>query len=139
MKPTDILQVHELKKTNSRLALIKALQESTFPQSENEVKNRMNDQYDRITFYRNVQALEEAGVIHRIVVDSHTVKYALNCCGNDISHQHIHKHVHFNCKSCGKTFCLENTDIQQYRLPAGFQTEECEVMIKGYCKFCSQK
>jgi Fur family ferric uptake transcriptional regulator len=102
-------------------------------------KNRMNDQYDRITFYRNVQALEEAGVIHRIVVDSHTVKYALNCCGNEISHQHIHKHVHFNCKSCGKTFCLENTDIQHYRLPAGFQTEECEVMIKGYCKFCSQK
>ncbi len=50
MKATDILHTHDLKKTNSRLALIKALQESTFPQSENEMKSRMSDQYDRITF-----------------------------------------------------------------------------------------
>lgn len=139
MKATDILHTHDLKKTNSRLALIKALQESTFPQSENEMKSRMSDQYDRITFYRNVQALEDAGVIHRIVVDSHTVKYALNCFETEQNHQHLHKHMHFNCKSCGKTFCLENVDVKQYPLPAEFQAEECEVMIKGYCKFCSQK
>jgi Fur family transcriptional regulator, ferric uptake regulator len=139
MKATDILQTHELKKTNSRLALIKALQESTLPQSENEVKTRMSDQYDRITFYRNVQALEDAGIIHRIVVNSHTVKYALNCCEAENNHQHIHKHVHFNCNRCGKTFCLENIEVKDYSLPTEFQMEECEVLIKGNCKFCSQK
>jgi Fur family ferric uptake transcriptional regulator len=135
MKPNDILQQHEVKKTLSRIALIKALQTSNQPLSENEIRVRMLDQYDRITFYRNVQTLSESGILHRIVIDNTHVKYALNCCEKE--HHHAIDHVHFYCKECGKTICLDKVPVQQYSLPDGFKLEECDVVIKGFCKNCA--
>lgn len=136
MKPNDILQQHEVKKTLSRIALIKALQTSNQPLSENEIRERMLDQYDRITFYRNVQTLSESGILHRIVIDNTHVKYALNCCEKE--HHHAIDHVHFYCKECGKTVCLDEVPVQHYPLPDGFKLEECDVVIKGFCKDCPE-
>ncbi|ODT56663.1 MAG: hypothetical protein BGP01_00340 [Paludibacter sp. 47-17] len=134
MKPNDILAQHDVKKTLSRIALIKALQTSEQPLSENEIREQMLDQYDRITFYRNIQTLSESGILHRIVIDNTHVKYALNCCEKE--HHHAIDHVHFYCKKCGKTICLDQVPVQQYPLPEGFRLEECDVVIKGLCKDC---
>ncbi|MCE1156209.1 MAG: transcriptional repressor [Bacteroidales bacterium] len=135
MNANDILHQHDLKKTLSRVALINALQNSNIPLSETEIKERMRDQYDRITFYRNVQALSESGILHRIVIDNTMVKYALNCCEQE--HRHSADHVHFFCKECGKTICLEQLPVQHYPLPDGFTASECDVVIKGLCQSCS--
>lgn len=135
MDANNILHQHDLKKTLSRVALINALQNSNIPLSETEIKERMRDQYDRITFYRNIQALSESGILHRIVIDNTNVKYALNCCEKE--HHHRVDHVHFYCKQCGKTVCLDQVPVQQYPLPGGFSREECDVVIKGVCKDCS--
>jgi len=135
MNAYDLLQQHEVKKTLSRIALINALSESNVPLSENEIRERMREQYDRITFYRNVQTLSDSGILHRIVIDNTHVKYALNCC--EQGHKHTVDHVHFYCKECEKTICLDQVPVQQYPLPDGFSLSECDVVIKGYCKNCS--
>jgi Fur family transcriptional regulator, ferric uptake regulator len=98
----------------------------------------MQDSYDRITFYRTIQTLMEAGVIHRIVADNTTVRYALNHCTSQI-HEHNNDHVHFYCTKCGTVECLKGVVIQQYKLPDGYNEEECNVVIKGLCKQCSEK
>jgi len=135
MNANELLQQHEVKKTLSRVALIRTLIDSKIPLSENEIRERMRDQYDRITFYRNVQTLSDSGIIHRIVIDNTLVKYALNCC--EQGHKHRVDHVHFYCKGCKNTICLDQVPVQSYPLPDGFTLSECDVVIKGYCKNCS--
>lgn len=138
MTPADILTLHHLRKTPARLAIVNSLQESSLPQSENDIHEKMQKSYDRITFYRTIQALIDSGVIHRIVADNTTVRYALNHCS--IKH-HFHDidHVHFFCTRCGRVECLSGVNIQPYTLPHGYSEEECSVVIKGICKQCSAK
>jgi len=135
MEAVEILQNHQLKKTTPRVAIIQALQTSKAPLSENEVKEKMGNLYDRITFYRSVQTLMEVGIIHRIIVDNITTRYALNFCNN--KHQHIVDHVHFFCQQCNSLICLNDVKLQNYQLPNEFIAEQCEVTIKGLCDKCS--
>lgn len=128
MQATEILLQHKLKKTSPRLAMIEALQSADTPLSEAEISELMGSHYDRTTFYRSMQTLTDAGVIHRIVVDRLTVKYAL---------RHLPDHAHFYCSSCKKLKCLEEIHPGPYRLPEGYQTQESEIIIKGLCDKCS--
>lgn len=135
MNAAEILKNHQLKKTSPRVTFINALQTSQFPLSENEVKGKMGELYDRITFYRSVNTLLEAGVIHRIVADNTTVKYALNHCNE--GHRHEADHVHFFCEQCKALVCLNDIKIKSYSLPVGFVEKECDVVIKGLCIICN--
>lgn len=128
MQAVDILQQHKLKKTSPRLAIIEALQSADAPLAEAEISKQMGSHYDRTTFYRSMQTLTDAGVIHRIVVDRLTVKYAL---------RHLPDHAHFYCNNCRKLICLEDVQPGPYNLPVGFQTSEAEVIIKGLCNNCN--
>lgn len=135
MQALEILQQHNLKKTSPRLAIIEALQSSGEPLAEAEISVTMGSHYDRTTFYRSMLTLEEAGILHRIIVDKQLVKYALNPAGPNVKSQT--DHAHFYCNSCKKLVCLEEIHPGPYRLPAGFQTSESEVIIKGLCNKCS--
>ena len=136
MTPLDILQNHQLKKTPGRIAIVKALMESHTPLSENDIRFQMNDLYDRVTFYRNIQALSVSGIIHKIVIDSTIVKYGLNCCGHE--HRHQNEHAHFYCESCQSVVCLKEISIPAINLPAGFQSSDSDIIIKGKCEKCNQ-
>ena len=135
MEAIEILQNHQVKKTSPRVSIIQALQTDCNPLSESEVKEKMGALYDRITFYRSVQTLEEAGIIHRIVADNTVVKYALNQCEKD--HQHTTDHVHFFCTRCNSLVCLNGVKTQAYELPEGFTSNQCDVVIKGMCNKCN--
>jgi Fur family ferric uptake transcriptional regulator len=135
MDAPEILQNHHLKKTSPRVSIIQALQTSPNPLSEAEVKEQMGALYDRITFYRSVQTLEEAGIIHRIVADNTVVKYALNHC--EKGHQHGSDHAHFYCTKCNTLVCLNTIKTHAYELPEGFAPSQCDVIIKGMCNICN--
>lgn len=135
MTALEILKQHEIKKTPARMAMINALQTNQYPMSENEMKESMSDLYDRVTFYRNVQTLLSAGIIHKIVADSTTVRYALNCCEH--GHNHIAEHAHFFCKTCHTVICMNQIRTPTYHLPEGYKFADCEVIIKGTCAKCN--
>jgi len=138
MTSAEILTLHHLRKTPTRLTLVQHLLDSNRPMSENEIHEKMQESYDRITFYRTIQTLIESGVIHRIVADNTTVRYALNYC-TPKHHEHNSSHVHFYCSQCGKVECLKEVAVQPYFLPDGYSEEECNVVIKGICKQCASK
>jgi len=129
MQALEILQQHQLKKTSPRLAIIEVLQSAITHLAEAEISEQMGSHYDRTTFYRSMQTLSDAGVIHRIVIDRFTVKYAL---------RQLPDHAHFYCNNCRKLICLEDVQPGPYNLPVGFQTSEAEVIIKGLCNKCSK-
>lgn len=138
MTSAEILTLHHLRKTPTRLSIIQSLLSTSFPQSESDMHANMPATHDRITFYRSIQTLLEAGIIHRIVADNTTVRYALNHCSN-LYHDHSSDHVHFYCKVCLKVECLKNIPICEYLLPEGYIRETSDVIIKGLCKQCASK
>lgn len=132
MNAIDILRENRLKKSVQRITIISILLDKHIPLTESDIKAEMGDMYDRITFYRTMQTLLEAHVIHRITVGNIVVKYALN---NVTSHGHIH----FYCKVCDSVTCFDEISLHEYNLPEGFNQEECEVLVKGVCDQCQQK
>ncbi|MFW6042806.1 MAG: Fur family transcriptional regulator [Marinilabiliaceae bacterium] len=138
MTPAEILEQHLVKKTTPRVALIRTLQQEDYPLSESEIKERMGDMYDRATFYRSVQTLSKAGIIHRIVADNVMVKYALNNC--EKGHHHQIDHAHFYCRQCHDLYCLKDIKLQQnLNLPEGFVDEEHDLVIRGICDRCNSE
>ncbi len=133
MNASELLKENGLRKSAQRMAVITILQRHACPLTEEEIKGEMDGLYDRVTFYRTMQALAGAGIVHRIVVDNTAVRYALNAGGYDKAH------VHFFCKECHSVICLKDIPVRHYPLSADFIQEDCEVLIKGICPDCARK
>lgn len=100
--------------------------------SENEIREKLEQNYDRTTFYRSFKTLNERGIIHKIVIDSQVVKYELS---SSISNKG--QHAHFYCNVCDTVQCIEVAEIPDVMVPKDFKTYEVELMVKGQCDKCS--
>ena len=134
MKAVDILNRHKLKRTSCREGIIEVVMAASHALSEKEIREQQAGNYDRTTFYRSFKTLEEHQIIHKIVVDSQCVKYAL---ANSITNKS--EHAHFYCNECQAVRCMDNVPIKQYRLPEGYSDEETKVLIKGTCAKCKPR
>jgi len=134
MDAHNILNNHHLKRTSCREGIINIVMTANQALSENEIRNRLEGNYDRTTFYRSFKTLEEKNILHKIVVDNQLVKYALD---NSVTHNK--EHAHFYCNKCNTVKCLDNVPVQHYQLPDGFSDMETEVLIKGLCSDCKDQ
>ena len=133
MNAEQILKQHGIKKTVCRKCIIDKLIESDDTAlTENEIKDAFLDLFDRVTFYRSLKTLEEAKVIHRIVLNNTIVKYALT------SQLVLSKiHPHFHCTYCDKVTCLDSSLLDRnLHLPSGYQVESAQVLLEGTCPDC---
>ncbi len=133
MNAIELLKSKGLKKTAQRIMLINILQKALIALTESDIKMEMGDLYDRITFYRTVQILLDADIIHRITVDNTIIKYAINTLHT--TRQEM-DHAHFFCKNCHSVICIGDIPLIKYKLPDGFISDECEILIKGICANC---
>jgi Fur family transcriptional regulator, ferric uptake regulator len=108
MRPADALNNHNLKRTSCREGIIEVNLSADQPLSKNEILVKLSGNYDRTIFYRSFKTLEEHGIVHKIVVDSQIIKYALN---NFITHKK--EHPHFYCSDCHTLKCLESIPVQE--------------------------
>lgn len=129
MNIADLLSGHKLKKSSARISIIRAMLELGVPATEHQIGEKMAAYYERTTFYRSIQTMIQAGLIRKIVVDNTLVMYALRDKPD---------HAHFFCDSCRQLTCLEDVHPGPYRLPAGYQTRESEVIIRGLCRVCTK-
>jgi Fur family ferric uptake transcriptional regulator len=129
--PASILHEHDLVRTSSREGIIRAILDAGRPLSEQEIRDRIEGNYDRSTFYRSYKILEEKQIIHRIVIDHHIALYALDpmIAGNT-------NHAHFYCEKCNRVRCLEDHVVINPDLPDGFKAINTEMIIKGFCADC---
>ncbi|TCO06035.1 Fur family transcriptional regulator [Natronoflexus pectinivorans] len=132
MKPADILSTHNLKRTSCREGIINAIALSESALSEQEIRNHLEGTYDRTTYFRSFKTLEDSGIIHKIVIDNQTIKYAL---GSIIKEKR--KHAHFYCSKCKKVKCMSSVLTPEVRLPEGYHISETELIIKGTCNNCN--
>ncbi len=129
----DILKSSKLSLTSHRLELLSILSGCDQAISEKELEVLMNGICNRTTIYRNLNSLVEKNVVHRIL-SKEAVKYKL-ITGRTKKGKKL-DHVHFECKKCNTTFCLEDLPIQDFKLPEGFKKLENQFIIIGICKNC---
>lgn len=136
MNAEQILKDHGIKKTVCRKCILDKLIESeNTALTENEMKDAFLGLFDRVTFYRTLKTLEESKVIHRIVLNDATVKYALS--GHLVL---ANVHPHFHCIGCDKVTCLDSSIIDKnIHLPVGYSVESAQVLFEGKCPDCGKK
>ena len=133
MTVEEILHKYELKNTGCRKYILSELLDSKSALSESELKESYPDLFDRVTFYRTLKTLEDRGIIHRIVLNDNSVKYALSRphYGED------HLHSHFHCSKCDEVLCLQGKTQFDVELPQGFIMNQVFVVVDGICASCN--
>ena len=129
--PTTILTEHNIVRTSCREGIIGAMLKAAKPLKEQEIRDNIQGNYDRSTFYRSFKTLEQKKIIHRIVVDHQTVLYAL-----DPKLTNGTNHAHFYCEKCNQVRCLEDHVVKNPELPEGFKAVNTELIIRGFCDDC---
>jgi Fur family transcriptional regulator, ferric uptake regulator len=134
---TTILKKANLKVTPLRKDVLEVIYSSSSAVGNEDLEAALYD-FDRITLYRTLKSFEEKGLIHKINALDGQSMYAQ--CHNCIEH-HAHKHdshLHFQCTSCNKTFCIENVQIPTFTLP-GYAIADQNITLSGLCKVCNEK
>lgn len=134
-KLDQILKDHGLRVTNMRKNILEIFTDRRIALSNNDIEKELEFP-DRITVYRTLKKFEESGILHRVYDTSDNTKYALCVNGCDEG-QHLDGHVHFECKKCGNTTCLDETPLPIINAPNGFSGERTEILITGTCKSCN--
>lgn len=123
-----------LKATPVRLKVMEVLQSGHLAYSHTELESTFN-KVDRITLYRALKDLDEAGLVHKIIDRDGITRFAV-CKHNCPDTTHTEEHVHFNCITCHKMICLEKVHVPAPVLPPGFRITGTQTIIHGTCDLC---
>lgn len=136
--PEDLLVKAGLKNTSSRRAVLEVFLRYSHALNYNEILDNVKQGLDKVTIYRNLKIFEEVGIIHLVPDMSGSVRYAL--CSHACNEGHHHdSHIHFCCKKCAKTYCMEKTQVPHFTLPKDYLVEDVSVLVKGICNSCYNK
>lgn len=124
-----------LRYTRQRGEVLDLFRQSDTALTQVELEKRLPPQFDRITLYRILRSFEASGLLHKVLEDSGTTRFAL-CGGGCSEHEHHDEHVHFRCSSCTKTICLPQVAIPAVKLPNGYTFVEAKLLIEGTCPDC---
>jgi Fur family ferric uptake transcriptional regulator len=135
MNAPQLLKEFDLRNTQSRLEILQAFEDEHKALSQAEIEGHLTGQFDRVTVYRTLRTFLHKGILHKVLDDEGTPKYAL-CGDHCIQETHRHEHVHFKCVKCGNTTCLEQVMIPGVVLPAKYSIQEMNLLIQGVCGVC---
>jgi len=134
---SELLAAAGLRRTRARESLLALLYESDRPLSHQEIAEKPGGaEFDRVTLYRTMATLEQAGLIHRVQgVDGfwrfsgHSLE-APGCPGD---------HPHFLCLDCGRMTCLKDQSLPWVSVPHESQVYGKQLVVYGRCPACSRK
>ncbi len=119
--------------TRSRVAIVKLLGRSRRPLSQGQIARKLGGgQYNKVTIYRTLESLANAGLVHKAFVQKRAWHFELSdhCTERQC-------HPHFTCTKCGKTHCFMGVSIPMAkRPPKGFVILRQQVRLEGLCPAC---
>jgi Fur family ferric uptake transcriptional regulator len=131
-----LLKNFRLRSTPTRQEILRLFLRKDYALSHSDIENEIAEEIDRVTVYRTLKTFFDRGLIHKVLDDGGSLKYAL-CTEACSGSQHRHEHVHFKCTECGQTNCL-NIDIPSVKLPKGYVPKEVNLLMQGTCPNCSR-
>lgn len=106
------LRNSDLRTTHVRTSVLATLLGASRALSHHEIQEALEDM-DRVTLYRALDSLTEAGLSHKIAGDDRVYRYSASIdsaapASHAASAGHgTHQHSHFKCTGCAKVFCLD--------------------------------
>lgn len=134
-KASAVLRRKNLNITDSRKKILSLFLDHQDALAHADIEKNTGEKFDRVTVYRTLQTFVEKGIVHTIPTADNAVLYAL-CKDCDEAHHHD-DHVHFVCRSCNTTICLDDVVSPEIKLPQGYSASEVHVVINGLCKNCN--
>lgn len=135
---STILKDNKLSVTAGRKKILQLFLNSRGALSHADIERNAGELFDRVTVYRTLNAFVDKGIIHIIPSSDNSIKYAL--CKDDCAEGHHHDHhVHFQCRECHNTFCLDEVVTPAVNIPEGYKTDSIEVVAQGICRLCTEK
>lgn len=131
----EILELHKLRSTPCRVNVIAYFLKHDFAIAHADLESELKSYFDRVTLYRTLKSFLDKGLIHKVIDNEGSPKYAL-CSHNCSTHNHAHNHVHFKCNTCGHTTCLEHIFIPIPSLPKNYTISETNLLVTGICDKC---
>ncbi|MBL6446129.1 transcriptional repressor [Fulvivirga sp. 29W222] len=131
----NVLNNFKLKSTPCRAEVLTLLFNNEHALSHSDIEQEVDHSFDRVTVYRTLKTFLDKGLIHKVLDDEGVTKYAL--CSECSKEEHNHEHVHFKCEQCGHTQCLDEIQIPDISLPAGFKAHQKNLLIQGICNQCN--
>lgn len=125
------MKEHGVKPTSVRILVWKEASKLHKTFSMQDIEERM-PQMDRSSIFRALRLLKEHHLLHEIDDGTGFQKYCVCRCTDE----HHVNHIHFSCRKCGHTYCLEDFSIPIVHLPEGYEMEEAEFVVKGLCPEC---
>jgi Fur family ferric uptake transcriptional regulator len=129
-----LLKDFNLRATPNREEILHLFLLKNYALSHGDIEKEIDNSLDRVTVYRTLKTFLDKGLIHKVLDDEGSLKYAL-CKEACSTAEHHHDHVHFKCTKCGQTNCL-NVDVPAIKLPKGYQVNEVNLLIQGICEKC---
>jgi len=133
IRAREMLKSVRLYCTTSRLAILEVLFGSDSPLTQDQIRQALPNELDKVTVYRTLTSLLEADLVHRAYVDERAAYYELAIhCGPSQCHPHFH------CTRCGQTHCLLDLRIPLAQSPhRGFKIVRQQVRLEGICPDCN--
>jgi Fur family transcriptional regulator, ferric uptake regulator len=135
MVTDTLLKSFKMRSTPSRQEILDLFLQKNYALSHGDIEKEVSQSLDRVTVYRTLKTFLDKGMIHKVLDDEGTLKYAL-CNDACTTSGHHHDHVHFKCTTCGQTNCVD-VELPGFKLPKGYQVEEINVLVQGTCERCS--
>jgi Fur family ferric uptake transcriptional regulator len=128
-----LLEERGLRVTVQRMTVLRTLASARRPLSHGEVTDRLADaDLDRVTVYRNLVALTEAGILVRTSLGDQVWRFELP--RSDESAHGVHPH--FVCTDCGTVKCLDEGTVTLHGEAA--RAAVTEVQLRGRCSLCAR-
>ncbi len=133
-RAVEILRNAKLRVTSCRTSLLGFLLLAKEPLTQKELTEHLEEQgFNRVTIYRALRTFLDASIIHRIVTEDRTWRFAISHCGH-----RGHCHPHFSCRECGRIRCLDGVAIPTVRLE-GHRIEAQAMYLWGLCPACRER
>ena len=127
-----LLRDFNLRATPNREEILQLFLLKNYALSHSDIEKEIANSLDRVTVYRTLKTFLDKGLIHKVLDDEGSLKYAL-CKEACNTVEHHHDHVHFKCTKCGQTMCL-NLDVPPLKLPKGYTAIETNLLVQGVCE-----
>lgn len=130
------LESKGIRPTANRILVMKTLMGEQNPQSLSNLERKMVSM-DKSSIFRTLTLFLEHDVVHAFEDGRGVLCYEL--CEEKGACDHHDGHIHFYCKSCQRSFCMEDIHIPSFELPEGFYPHSISFVIKGECPDCRKK
>jgi Fur family ferric uptake transcriptional regulator len=129
-----ILTQHDIRVTEQRMLVLREMSRLKVPISHPELTARLaSSSLDRVTIYRNLLSMTEAGILVRMQLGDQVWRYELP----QAQAKEHRTHPHFVCTDCGDVACMPEGTVVLRGDAA--KSRVLEIQLRGLCHDCDAK